>query len=135
MRLTQAAGGVHVALADAAERRNGPSPAKFAPTPLTWEDPSTFPRRRFAYGRHYSRKYLGVTVAQTKVGKSSLVLVEALAMASGKPLLGVNPSRRMKIWYYSGRRLYGRERRGRVAGDGAANLLSGAPKNHGDDRR
>src|SRR5208337_3575724 len=102
MRLTQAAGGVHVALADAAERRNGPSPAKFAPTPLTWEDPSTFPRRRFAYGRHYSRKYLGVTVAQTKVGKSSLVLVEALAMASGKPLLGVNPSRRMKIWYWNG---------------------------------
>jgi hypothetical protein len=74
----------------------------FAPTPLTWKDPSIVPRRRFAYGRHYSRKYLGVTVAQTKVGKSSLALVEALAMASGKQLLGVTPNRRMKIWYWNG---------------------------------
>ena len=75
---------------------------KFTPTPFKWRDPSTFPRRQFVYGRHYAREYLSVTAAQTKVGKSSLVLVEAVAMASGRNLLGVEPNRPMRVWYWNG---------------------------------
>jgi hypothetical protein len=77
-------------------------PVKFRPTPFRWRDPSTFPRRQFVYGRHYIRKFLGVTVAPTKVGKSSLCLVEAVAMAAGRNLLGVEPVRSMRIWYWNG---------------------------------
>jgi hypothetical protein len=54
------------------------TPVKFSPTPFKWRDPSSFPRRQFVYGRHYARKYLSVTAAQTKVGKSFLSLVEAV---------------------------------------------------------
>ncbi len=77
-------------------------PVSFAPTPFRWREPSTFPRRAFVYGRHYARQYLGVTAAQTKVGKSSLVLGEAVAMASRRNLLGVEPDRKLRVWYWNG---------------------------------
>ena len=77
-------------------------PIKFTPTPFKWRDPSTFPRRQFVYGRHYARKFLSVTVAPTKVGKSSLCLVEAVAMATGRNLLGIKPVRPMRVWYWNG---------------------------------
>jgi AAA domain len=77
-------------------------PVKFTPTSFKWRDPKTFPRRQFVYGRHYVRQFLGVTVAQTKVGKSSLDLVEAVAMASRRDLLGVEPIRPMRVWYWNG---------------------------------
>jgi hypothetical protein len=77
-------------------------PLKFTPTAFTWRDPSTFPRRQFVYGRHYARQFLSVTAAPTKVGKSSKSLVEAVAMASGRNLLGVEPVRPMRVWYWNG---------------------------------
>ena len=84
------------------EQPSNDNKIKFTPTPFTWRDPATFPRRQFVYGRHYARQYLGVTAAQTKVGKSSLDLVEAVAMASGRNLLGVEPVRPMRVWYWNG---------------------------------
>ena len=77
-------------------------PIKFTPTPFKWRDPSIFPRRQFVYGRHYARQFLSVTAAQTKVGKSSLGLVEGVAMATGQNLLGVEPVRPMRVWYWNG---------------------------------
>lgn len=63
-----------------------------APPPITASrfdplDPTTIPKREWLYGRHYIRKFVSATVAPSGVGKSSLTIVEALAMASGKPLL------------------------------------------------
>ena len=79
-----------------------PSPIKFTPTPFRRCDPRAFPRREFLYGRHYVRKYLTITAAQTKVGKSFLSLVDAVAMASERNLLGVEPSRSLRVWYWNG---------------------------------
>jgi AAA domain len=81
---------------------NPQAPIKFTPTPFTWRDPSAFPRRQFVYGRHYARQFLSVTAAQTKVGKSSLGLVEAVAMATGQNLLGIEAARPMRVWYWNG---------------------------------
>lgn len=47
--------------------------------------------RRWLYGRDYIRKFLTATVAPGGLGKSTLVLAEAIAMASGTPVLGVLP--------------------------------------------
>jgi hypothetical protein len=71
-------------------------------SPYHWRDPSTFPTRQFLYSRHYIRKYVSATVSPGGAGKSSLVLVEALAMASGKSLLGVRPIQRLKVAYWNG---------------------------------
>lgn len=70
--------------------------------PFVWRDPSSLPRREWLYGRHYIRRFISATFAPGGVGKSSLVGVEGMAMASCKPLLGVRPDQRLKVAYWNG---------------------------------
>ena len=70
--------------------------------PFVWRDPSTMPRRQWLYGRHLIRKFVSATFAPGGVGKSALVLAEAMAMASGKPLLGSRPRGRLRVGYWNG---------------------------------
>lgn len=70
--------------------------------PFRWTDPSRLPRREWLYGDHYIRKFVSATFSPGGVGKSSLALVEAMAMASGRPLLGCSPARRLKVAYWNG---------------------------------
>ncbi len=70
--------------------------------PFVWRDPSTMPRRQWVYGRHLIRKFVSATFAPGGVGKSALVLAEAMAMASGKPLLGIQPRERLRVGYWNG---------------------------------
>ena len=79
-----------------------PPAVVFRPTQFKWRNPETFPRRQFAYGRHYARRFVSATIATTKTGKTTLTLVEAVAMASGRNLLGVEPGRPMKVWCFNG---------------------------------
>lgn len=58
-------------------------------TPFAPLDPATFPRRRWVYGRHMLRKVASVTYAPGGVGKTTLVLAEAICLATGRSLLGV----------------------------------------------
>lgn len=65
-----------------------------------WPDPAEIPRRDFIAGRAYIRGYVSATIAPGGAGKSALTITEALAMASGKPLLGyriAKPSR-VLLW-------------------------------------
>lgn len=70
-------------------------------TPFQWKDPSTLSRREFAFGKHFIRKYVSVTVAPGGLGKTANSIVEALAMASGKALNGVKPDKRLKVWLFN----------------------------------
>ena len=67
--------------------------------PFVWRDPATMPRREWLYGRHLIRKFVSATFAPGGVGKSALALAEAMAMASGKPLLGPRPRGRLRVGY------------------------------------
>jgi RecA-family ATPase len=69
----------------------------------TWSiiDPTKFPRRQWLYGRHYLRRTTCLTSAPGGMGKSSLLLVEGLAMATGRNLLGEQPTERLKVWYHN----------------------------------
>lgn len=67
-------------------------PVKFTPSPFKWRDPKTFPRRAFIYNKHYIRKFLSLTAAQTKTGKSMLSLLEAVEMAV----------KGFRVWYWNG---------------------------------
>lgn len=53
-----------------------------------WPDPRSLPRRQWLYGSHFIRGFVSVTIAPGGVGKSSMSMVEALAMAMNRPLLG-----------------------------------------------
>ncbi|TGQ19306.1 ATPase [Mesorhizobium sp. M00.F.Ca.ET.217.01.1.1] len=70
-------------------------------TPYTWKDPTKLPRREFAFGNHYVRKYVSVTVAPGGLGKTSNSIVEALSMTSNKMLTGTKPDDRLRVWLFN----------------------------------
>ena len=71
-------------------------------TPFVWRDPMTIPPRPWIYGRHMIRKQVSVTVAPGGVGKSSLTLVEALCLCTGRQLLGEwVDNAGLKAWVYN----------------------------------
>lgn len=98
---------VHVldAIAEQRQReaaRNEAAVPVFDPRPYTWKDRRTIPPREWVYDRHYIRRFVSVTVAPGGVGKSSLEIVEALVMATGRPLLGIAPNERARVWLWNG---------------------------------
>lgn len=70
-------------------------------TAFKWIDPKTLPRREFAYGTHFIRKYVSVTVSPGGLGKTSLSLAESLSMSSGRALLGTKPPERLRVWVFN----------------------------------
>jgi len=71
-------------------------------TPYQWVPASQIPPRDILYGRHLFRKFLSATVAPGGVGKSSLEIVETLAMVTGRTLIGEAPKRPLSVWYWNG---------------------------------
>jgi len=70
--------------------------------PFVWRDPADIPPRRWLYKPHLIRGFVSLTVSPGGVGKSTLTLCEALALASGRSLLGVLPSERARVWCWNG---------------------------------
>ncbi|NUJ80293.1 AAA family ATPase [Methylocystis sp. FS] len=73
-----------------------------APSPFVWRDPSTIPTRQWLYGRRLIRKFVSATVAPGGVGKSTLGDAEAVAMTTGRPLLGVAIDAALRVWVWNG---------------------------------
>lgn len=99
-----AASKANAALEPAAEPPHTSAPSDDLPvkiTPFQWTDPQLLPRREFVYGTHLVRKYVSVTVSPGGIGKTSLTIAEALAMVSGKPLLGTKPARKLNVWLFN----------------------------------
>lgn len=82
-----------------AERTGTPITAPFR----SWKyiDPMSIPARTFLYGKHYIRKFASVTVAPGGLGKSTLVLAECIAMATGRDILGIKPATMCKVVYFN----------------------------------
>lgn len=77
-------------------------PRKITASPYVWRDPKMIPRREFLYGKFYARKFISTMIAAGGIGKTSLALVEAIAMATGRSLLGVPIPKRLCVWYWNG---------------------------------
>ncbi len=77
--------------------------SRIKPLFVSWqvEDAALLPRRQWLYGHHYIRKFCSLTVAPGGLGKSTLVLTEAIAMATGRNLLGVQPESKLKVVYFN----------------------------------
>lgn len=75
---------------------------KIRATPFQWRDEADIPPREWLYGRHLIRKFLSLDIAPGGLGKSSIKVVEALAMTSGLPLLG-KPVHggQLRVWLYN----------------------------------
>lgn len=77
-------------------------PARISATPFVWKDERTIPPRRWLYGSHLLRKFLSVDVAAGGIGKSSVKVVEALAMTTGRSLLYKQVHEGpLRVWLYN----------------------------------
>ncbi len=65
-------------------------------------DVAQLPPRSWLYGRHYQRRTVSLTAGPGGMGKSSLDMVEAIAMATCRNLLGEQPEERLRVWYHNG---------------------------------
>ncbi len=88
--------------ADVAAEAPASAARVLAPAPFVLTDGSDIPRREWLYGRHLIRGFVSATVSPGGVGKSSLGIVEALAMATGRPLLGDRPAGALRVWLWNG---------------------------------
>jgi AAA domain-containing protein len=75
---------------------------KIYPKPFDCFDFTKIPQREWLYGKHYMRGIASATIGPGGSGKSSLDLVEAIAMATGRDLLGEQPTERLRVWYHNG---------------------------------
>ena len=80
---------------------HGENEIKISSTTISLRPASEIPPRQWLYGRHLIRGFLSLTVAPGGVGKSSMVLVEALAMVPGRPLLGDAPPEPLRVWVWN----------------------------------
>lgn len=77
-------------------------PIDYAFTPYACVDPSSIPARPFLYEPIYIRKFTTGTAALGAIGKTGVVTVEALALATGLPLLGVEPRGQFRVVFWNG---------------------------------
>ncbi|WP_084799951.1 AAA family ATPase [Bradyrhizobium sp. Ai1a-2] len=89
------------------DARDTPSIVPDAPqpinaTPWVWRDPATIPPRELLYSRHYIRKFVSAGFGAPGGGKSSRRMVETLAMTSCRALLGIEPVKKLRVWYWNG---------------------------------
>jgi phage/plasmid primase-like uncharacterized protein len=77
--------------------------AEIRPLFQSWEviDFAALPRRQWVYGTTYIRQFCSITVAPGGLGKSTLVLTEAIAMATGRNLLGVEVKEKLRVIYFN----------------------------------
>ena len=68
------------------------------PTPYNIFDAFTLPRREWVYGYDYIKKYISVTASAGGIGKTSAIIVEAIAISTGKDLLGVQVKEQTNVW-------------------------------------
>jgi RecA-family ATPase len=70
--------------------------------PFVAFDVAKLPPRSWLYGRHYQRRTVSLTAGPGGMGKSSLDMVEAIAMAACRNLLGEQPEERLRVWLHNG---------------------------------
>jgi hypothetical protein len=85
---------------DGAADDDAPPPLKA--TPFVWRDPSTIPPRSWLYGTHLIRGFASATYAAGWLGKTGLTIVDKLALATGRSLLGIEVRQRCKVWIWNG---------------------------------
>lgn len=86
----------------APESEIAPAPSLFEARPFEWKDPTKIPLREWLLGRHLIRRFTSVTAAPGGLGKSFLEIADALAMATGRNLIGHEPHGRFRVLMWNG---------------------------------
>lgn len=68
------------------------------PTAYDFFDEAALAPRQWVYGTHYLRRFVSVLASAGGIGKTSMQIVEALAICTGKPLLGETVHEPCPVW-------------------------------------
>lgn len=68
------------------------------PTPFDDFDAASIEPRQWIYAHHYLRGFVSVLASAGGIGKTSLQIVEALAIVTGRPLLGEAVKQQCNVW-------------------------------------
>jgi hypothetical protein len=71
-------------------------------TPARLPLPASIEPREWLYGKFLIRQRVALTVAPSETGKTGIGIVEALALASGKSLLGIHPFGPLRVAIWNG---------------------------------
>lgn len=77
---------------------DAPEAAPDWPTLYDMFDEAKIEPRRWIYAHHYLRSFVSVLASAGGIGKTSLQIVEALAIVTGRPLLGEEVKERTNVW-------------------------------------
>ena len=77
------------------------APAPLAAEPALLPDPGAIPPREWLYGSRLIRRFVSVLAAPGGVGKSALALAQAVALASGRPILGERVHHSVPAWVFN----------------------------------
>jgi hypothetical protein len=83
---------------DANEISSSVSSGDTWPTPVRPIDEANLPRRRWVYAHHHIRGFVSVTASAGGIGKTSLTMVEAMAVATGRDLVQEPVKERTNAW-------------------------------------
>lgn len=64
-------------------------------------DPTLIPKREFLYGNHLIRRFCSTTISPGGVGKTQVVMTDAISMVSGIQLLHDYPHEKVRAWHYN----------------------------------
>ena len=73
----------------------------FSATPYTWTDPASINPRQWLYDKFLIRGFVSVSIAPGGVGKSTLAIAEAVALTTGKSLLGKHTGTAKRVWLWN----------------------------------
>jgi hypothetical protein len=74
------------------------APAVDWPTLYDMFSEESLPPRQWVYGQHYLRQFVSVLASAGGIGKTSLQIVEALAICTGRALLGEAVHEQTNVW-------------------------------------
>ena len=77
---------------------DAPEAAPDWPSVYDMFDEASIEPRKWIYAHHYLRSFVSVLASAGGIGKTSLQIVEALAIVTGRPLLGEEVKERTNVW-------------------------------------
>lgn len=90
---------------DASDETPAETGTTISATPFVWTDPTLIPPREWLLDTHLIRKFVSLTVSPGGLGKSSLALVEAMSLATGRALMAdtiIHEPDPCRVWYWNG---------------------------------
>lgn len=93
--------GKFVSIATEARTASNASRRQVVATPFQWPSATSLPPREWVYGTTLIRRFVSALIAPGGVGKSAYTRTMALALASGRQLMGERVPKPANVWLYN----------------------------------